>query len=257
MKRHLLDHKRSARETSWGLLLGGVVFSQSQWSSTSSRCWIQKEPALYVTVHGYFLITFLFGAVVLALVAWKIFTLPSVTANKQQGQNWKAVITVLGLSSLVGMTWGLAILTPLGLSTIYIFAFFNSLQGEALGSGGPWAACLHQGLGSEEEGFATNRIPQRVVPIGGTDFPRSPLGPGASVSDSQKLVPESGKTTQTKTYCSLLFCFEAACCSHWVSVETPSFSCSCPLLPWPHVAVQHGCLFMICKSADHFWSNQM
>ncbi|KAM5263957.1 adhesion G protein-coupled receptor G3 [Ctenodactylus gundi] len=92
-------------------------------------CWFQKEPALYTTVHGYFLITFLFGAVVLALVAWRIFTLPSVTAGKQQGQNWKAVLTVLGLSSLVGVTWGLAILTPLGLSTIYIFALFNSLQG--------------------------------------------------------------------------------------------------------------------------------
>lgn len=70
---------------------------------------------------------------VLALVAWKIFTLPSVTAGKGEGQTWKSVLTVLGLSSLVGMTWGLAILTPLGLSTIYIFAFLNSLQGEALG----------------------------------------------------------------------------------------------------------------------------
>ncbi|XP_013010441.2 adhesion G protein-coupled receptor G3 isoform X4 [Cavia porcellus] len=108
----------------------GVYAIRDQENRTALElCWIQKEPALYVTVHGYFLITFLFGAVVLALVAWKIFTLPSVTANKQQGQNWKAVITVLGLSSLVGMTWGLAILTPLGLSTIYIFAFFNSLQG--------------------------------------------------------------------------------------------------------------------------------
>ncbi|XP_005388460.1 PREDICTED: probable G-protein coupled receptor 97 isoform X1 [Chinchilla lanigera] len=92
-------------------------------------CWFQKESALYATVHGYFFITFLFGAVVLALVAWKVFTLSSVAANKERGQNWKAVLTMLGLSSLVGMTWGLAILTPLGLSTIYIFAFFNSLQG--------------------------------------------------------------------------------------------------------------------------------
>lgn len=102
-------------------------------SSFSFRCWFQKEPVLYATVHGYFLVSFLFGAVVLALVAWKIFTLPSITAGKEQGQTWRSVFTVLGLSSLVGMTWGLAVLTPLGLSTIYIFALFNSLQGEAPG----------------------------------------------------------------------------------------------------------------------------
>ncbi|KAG8524310.1 Adhesion G protein-coupled receptor G3 [Galemys pyrenaicus] len=96
---------------------------------TLQLCWFQKETALYITVHGYFLITFLFSAVVLGLVAWKIFTLQSATAGKEQGQSWRSVFTVLGLSSLVGMTWGLAILTPLGLSTIYIFAIFNSLQG--------------------------------------------------------------------------------------------------------------------------------
>ncbi|XP_021576450.3 adhesion G protein-coupled receptor G3 isoform X2 [Ictidomys tridecemlineatus] len=108
----------------------GLYTIRDQENRTSLElCWFQKEPALYATVHGYFLITFLFGAVVLALVAWKLFTLSSVTAGKEQGQRWKAVLTVLGLSSLVGVTWGLAVLTPLGLSTIYIFALFNSLQG--------------------------------------------------------------------------------------------------------------------------------
>ncbi|KAL1784318.1 adhesion G protein-coupled receptor G3 isoform X1 [Sigmodon hispidus] len=108
----------------------GVYTIRNQENRTTLElCWFQKEPALYATVHGYFLVTFLFGAVVLALVAWKVFTLSSVTAGKEQRQTWKSVFTVLGLSSLVGMTWGLAVLTPLGLSTIYIFALFNSLQG--------------------------------------------------------------------------------------------------------------------------------
>uniref|UniRef100_G1QSB0 Adhesion G protein-coupled receptor G3 n=1 Tax=Nomascus leucogenys TaxID=61853 RepID=G1QSB0_NOMLE len=95
-------------------------------------CWFREGTtmyALYITVHGYFLITFLFGMVILALVAWKIFTLSGATAVKERGQNRKKVLTLLGLSSLVGVTWGLAILTPLGLSTVYIFALFNSLQG--------------------------------------------------------------------------------------------------------------------------------
>ncbi|XP_054311025.1 adhesion G protein-coupled receptor G3 isoform X2 [Pongo pygmaeus] len=95
-------------------------------------CWFRDGTtmyALYITVHGYFLITFLFGMVVLALLAWKIFTLSGATAVKERGKNRKKVLTLLGLSSLVGVTWGLAILTPLGLSTVYIFALFNSLQG--------------------------------------------------------------------------------------------------------------------------------
>ena len=77
---------------------------------------------------------------VLGLVAWKIFTLPSATAGKEKRQKWKGVLTLLGLSSLVGMTWGLANLTPLGLSTIYVFALFNSFQGEAPGPGRRQAA---------------------------------------------------------------------------------------------------------------------
>uniref|UniRef100_A0A673V073 Dynein regulatory complex subunit 7 n=1 Tax=Suricata suricatta TaxID=37032 RepID=A0A673V073_SURSU len=99
---------------------------------TLELCWFREKTAvsaLYVTVHGYFLITSLFSAVVLGLVAWKVFTLSTATAGKEQGPNWKGVLTVLGLSSLVGVTWWLAILTPLGRSTIYAFALFNSLQG--------------------------------------------------------------------------------------------------------------------------------
>ncbi|XP_064130051.1 adhesion G protein-coupled receptor G3 isoform X3 [Loxodonta africana] len=108
---------------------GRYTIQNEENRTTLELCWFRETTALYVTVHGYFLITFLFSAMVLGLVAWKIFTLSSITAGKEQGLNWKGVLTVLGLSSLMGMTWGLAILTPLGLFTIYIFAVLNSLQG--------------------------------------------------------------------------------------------------------------------------------
>lgn len=95
---------------------------------------------------------------VLALVAWKIFTLPSVTAGKGQGPTWKSVLTVLGLSSLVGMTWGLAVLTPLGLSTVYIFTLLNSLQGKAPGK--PQADSLApRGTGNWGGRSTDHRIP--------------------------------------------------------------------------------------------------
>uniref|UniRef100_A0A8C8ZVW9 Adhesion G protein-coupled receptor G3 n=1 Tax=Prolemur simus TaxID=1328070 RepID=A0A8C8ZVW9_PROSS len=111
----------------------GLYAIHDQENRTSLElCWFREGravPALYATVHGYFFTTFLFSAVVLGLVAWKIFTLSSATVGKEKGQNWKGVLTVLGLSSLVGVTWGLAVLTPLGLSTVYLFTFLNSLQG--------------------------------------------------------------------------------------------------------------------------------
>ncbi|XP_076988669.1 LOW QUALITY PROTEIN: adhesion G protein-coupled receptor G3 [Tamandua tetradactyla] len=108
---------------------GRYTIRNAENRTTLELCWFYNKIALYPTVHGYFLITFLFAAVVLGLVAWKIFTLSSARAGKEHKQTWKGALTVLGLSSLVGVTWGLAGLTPLGLSTVYIFALFNSLQG--------------------------------------------------------------------------------------------------------------------------------
>lgn len=97
--------------------------------TTLELCWFREKIALYVTVHGYCLIVFLFSAAVLSLVSWKIFTLSSATAGKEKGQHWKGVLTLLGLSCLVGLPWGLALLTSLGPFTAYVFALFTSLQG--------------------------------------------------------------------------------------------------------------------------------
>ncbi|XP_055268645.1 adhesion G protein-coupled receptor G3 [Moschus berezovskii] len=97
--------------------------------TTLELCWFHEKTALYVTVHGYFLVVFLFGAVILSLVSWKIFTLSSATAGKEKGQHWKGVLTLLGLSCLVGLPWGLALLTSLAPFTAYVFALFTSLQG--------------------------------------------------------------------------------------------------------------------------------
>ena len=134
--------EEQAGETAQGLLSGDFLWFQRP--SLSSRCWFRENTALYVTVHGYFLIVFLFSAVILSLVSWKIFTLSSATAGKEKAQHWKGVLTLLGLSCLVGMPWGLALLTSLGPFTAYVFALFTSLQGEAPGLGRRWAAFLHQ-----------------------------------------------------------------------------------------------------------------
>uniref|UniRef100_F6V9H0 Adhesion G protein-coupled receptor G3 n=1 Tax=Monodelphis domestica TaxID=13616 RepID=F6V9H0_MONDO len=98
----------------------GQYTNEEKSNSTHLKlCWIENRTALYITVHGYFAVTFLFGAVVLSLVAWKIFHLRGSRAGKEQNQTWKGILTVLGLSCLVGGTWGLVLLTPIGLTTVH------------------------------------------------------------------------------------------------------------------------------------------
>ncbi|XP_074054794.1 adhesion G protein-coupled receptor G3 [Macrotis lagotis] len=106
---------------------------------TLELCWIENRTALHITVHGYFIVIFLFGGIILSLVAWKIFHHRVSKAGKEQGQSWKGLVTVLGLSCLVGATWGLVFLTPIGLSAIYAFTILNSLQGVFMFS---WFAIL-------------------------------------------------------------------------------------------------------------------
>lgn len=208
----------------WGL--PDRATPQSQGTSTAPRCWFHEKTAVvafYVTVHGYFIIISLFSAVVLGLVAWKIFTLPTATAGKEQGPNWKGVLTVLSLSSLVGVTWWLAILTPLGRSTIYVFALFNSLQGEASGPGRCWLASPIRGCvgGMGRRQGARNRSHSGWLPSG--------LSPGTPGREgwltSWELEPASGKAIQTKadTF-RIVFSGAHVVISHLLSVETPSFS---------------------------------
>ncbi|XP_043842585.1 adhesion G protein-coupled receptor G3 [Dromiciops gliroides] len=108
--------------------------------TTLELCWIENRTALHITVHGMFAVTFLFGGVVLGLVAWKIFHLHGSAAGKEQSQTWKGIVTVLGISCLVGGTWGLVLFTPIGFTAIYTFTLLNSLQGVFIFS---WFAILY------------------------------------------------------------------------------------------------------------------
>ncbi|KYO27469.1 adhesion G protein-coupled receptor G3 isoform A [Alligator mississippiensis] len=102
--------------------------------TTLSLCWINSDHLTvhYVTDFGYFCLVFLFNALVLAIVAWKLFSLQSITAGKgEKTQAWKGGLTVLGLSCLLGATWGLAFFTygSMSVPALYFFSILNSLQG--------------------------------------------------------------------------------------------------------------------------------
>lgn len=51
--------------------------------------------------------------------------------NKEKGTRlWKDCATVVGLSCVLGLPWGLAATTYISLPGIYIFTILNSLQGQ-------------------------------------------------------------------------------------------------------------------------------
>ncbi|XP_037733996.1 adhesion G protein-coupled receptor G3 isoform X2 [Chelonia mydas] len=102
--------------------------------TTVTLCWIDSAHLVvhYVTNCSYFGLILLFNTLVLVVVAWKLFSLQRATAGKEEKiQAWKGGLTVLGLSCLLGGTWGLAFFTygAMSVPAAYLFTGLNSLQG--------------------------------------------------------------------------------------------------------------------------------
>ncbi|XP_067406133.1 adhesion G protein-coupled receptor G3 [Emydura macquarii macquarii] len=102
--------------------------------TTVSLCWIDAGHLAvhYVTNCGYFGLILLFNTLVLGVVAWKLFSLQSATAGKaEKTEAWQGGLTVLGLSCLLGATWGLVFFTygTMSVPALYLFTVLNSLQG--------------------------------------------------------------------------------------------------------------------------------
>ncbi|NXV33011.1 AGRG5 protein, partial [Rissa tridactyla] len=91
----------------------------------TTMCWLTSSPAHYATLC-YAGLILLFNTLVLGRVAVILRRI-----RQQKGQAWKDWATVLGLTCLLGTTWGLAFfrfgvfLVP----QIYLFTILNSLQG--------------------------------------------------------------------------------------------------------------------------------
>ncbi|XP_050779253.1 adhesion G protein-coupled receptor G3 isoform X2 [Gopherus flavomarginatus] len=101
---------------------------------TLTLCWIDSAHLVvhYVTNCSYFGLILLFNTLILVVVAWKLFCLQHATAGKEEKiEAWKGGLTVLGLSCLLGATWGLAFFTygAMSVPAVYLFTVLNSLQG--------------------------------------------------------------------------------------------------------------------------------
>uniref|UniRef100_A0A3B3CNW1 Adhesion G protein-coupled receptor G3 n=1 Tax=Oryzias melastigma TaxID=30732 RepID=A0A3B3CNW1_ORYME len=112
-------------------------------NSTAPMCWMSSEfkhrlVVGYVTV-GFLCLVVLYNACMLALVVFKLYGIRSGRRgqggwNKMKLENgsqlWKDCATVLGLSFVLGLPWGLTSTTYVSLTGIYAFTILNSLQGQ-------------------------------------------------------------------------------------------------------------------------------
>ncbi|XP_072451797.1 adhesion G-protein coupled receptor G2-like [Chiloscyllium punctatum] len=89
----------------------------------SSMCWIENRTVHYVTNIAYFALVFLSNSIVLLIVGVKAFRL--------KGRDRKSVISVFGLTCLLGITYGIAFFSygPQSVTAIYLFCILNPLQG--------------------------------------------------------------------------------------------------------------------------------
>ncbi|XP_060693495.1 adhesion G-protein coupled receptor G2-like [Hemiscyllium ocellatum] len=91
--------------------------------NTTDMCWIKNQTVHYVTNIAYFALVFLSNSIVLLIVGVKVFRL--------KGRDRNSVITVLGLTCLLGITYGIAFFSygPQSVTAMYLFCILNPLQG--------------------------------------------------------------------------------------------------------------------------------
>ncbi|XP_048454228.1 adhesion G-protein coupled receptor G2 [Rhincodon typus] len=89
----------------------------------SHMCWIKNKTVHYVTNVAYFALVFLGNSIMLLIVCVKVFRL--------KGRDRKSVFTVLGLTCLLGITYGIAFFShgPQSEPAMYLFCILNPLQG--------------------------------------------------------------------------------------------------------------------------------
>ncbi|XP_068566810.1 adhesion G protein-coupled receptor G3-like [Cebidichthys violaceus] len=112
-------------------------------NSTAEICWMSSHrlPVSFVTTVAFPCLVILCNSCMLGLVVFKLWGLRAGGGGAESGRDskkmtrekwmklWKDCATVLGLSCVLGLPWGLASTTYISLSGIYVFTILNSLQG--------------------------------------------------------------------------------------------------------------------------------
>lgn len=99
----------------------------------SHSCWLKNDIAFYVAVVAYFCVVFLFNLAMFVVVLVQLCRIKRQNPhNAHHRTTLQDVRSVVGIMMLLGLTWGFAFFAwgPVNLPFMYLFAIFNSLQGE-------------------------------------------------------------------------------------------------------------------------------
>ncbi|XP_051236087.1 adhesion G-protein coupled receptor G1 isoform X9 [Dicentrarchus labrax] len=122
------------------------VSDNNNQNSTAQICWMssqfpQRLLVSYITTVALPCLVILYNSCMLGLVVFKLWELRRDRGGTESSSGWKKVnkekrsrlwkdcATVLGLSCVLGLPWGLASTTYISLPGIYAFTIINSLQG--------------------------------------------------------------------------------------------------------------------------------
>ncbi|XP_048886269.1 adhesion G-protein coupled receptor G1-like [Brienomyrus brachyistius] len=97
-------------------------------------CWITNATVRHVTVTAYLTLVFLVGAAMLGIVVIKLLHKEHRGTAAQKRHIGRNCLTLLCLSCILGVPWGLAFFTygPLTLVGLYFFTIANAFQGVSL-----------------------------------------------------------------------------------------------------------------------------
>ncbi|XP_072301762.1 uncharacterized protein [Eucyclogobius newberryi] len=111
---------------------GLVSYGKFPDGTTDEFCWIKNDVAFYVAVVAYFGVIFLFNFVMFIVVLVQLCRLKRQNPqNLQNRTTFQDIRSVLGITILLGLTWGFAFFAwgPVNEAFMYLFAIFNTLQG--------------------------------------------------------------------------------------------------------------------------------
>ncbi|KAM4546072.1 uncharacterized protein PAE49_018501 isoform 2-T2 [Odontesthes bonariensis] len=111
---------------------GLVSYGKFTDGTSDEFCWLRNDVAFYVAVVAYYCVIFLFNFIMFIVVLVQMRRIRKQNPhNSQYRTSLQDVRSVVGITILLGLTWGFAFFAwePVNLAFMYLFAIFNSLQG--------------------------------------------------------------------------------------------------------------------------------
>lgn len=93
------------------------------------RCWIKDSGVQYGSVVAYLIVVLLFNSTIFVIVITTMLKLRSVTSPQGKRQSRNITCSVLGLTCILGLTWGMGFFS-MGYTNYVILYIFNSLKGK-------------------------------------------------------------------------------------------------------------------------------